>query len=394
MSRKSCSLFLLALFVVPGLAGTATSQTASRVYWTEWYSYNAEMCRIARADVDGSNVETILDGFVEPVGVKDLVIDSNAGKLYFANRSVGLIERSNLDGSARETVVEGVNPIGMDLDVPGGKIYWADYTYSNPRIRRADLDGTDVEDLASATAGCSLEGIVLDLAARHVYFAERMTQHIKRCNMDGGGTVLILACWEGVGHPRGLALANGRIYWASDVSIYSATLAGDDVQPLVTDLPDKPYMLELDAEAGKLYWVTGSSYGNGLVQRINLNGTGLETLVEGLYGGFGAAIEIGGAVPVADRTPTVVTLASSPNPFNPRTRLAYYLPSAGPTRLIVCDPRGRLVRTLVDAAQAAGDHAVVWDGRDDRGRSQSSGVYFAQLHACGLVASQKMVLMK
>jgi flagellar hook assembly protein FlgD len=35
--------------------------------------------------------------------------------------------------------------------------------------------------------------------------------------------------------------------------------------------------------------------------------------------------------------------------------------------LVVYDVLGRRVRTLVDARMKAGDHDVVWDGRDDAG---------------------------
>ena len=389
MSRRITSLAVL--LVGLGSMGITSAQTATRFYWTEWYSYNPDLSRIARANVDGTDVETLLDGFNDGTGVKDLVVDGDAGKLYFANRTVGLIERTNLDGTGRETVLTDAHPSGLALDVDGGKIYWADYTYSDPRIRRADLDGTNVETLVSASDGCQLEGIVLDLAAGHIYWAERMTQHIKRANLDGSGVTLILACWEGIGHPWGLALAGGRIYWASDESIFSANLAGEDVQTLVSDLPDSPRSLEMDAAAGQLYWVTGGMYG-GLVQRINLDGTGLETLMEGLYYGYGLALEFGGAVAAPDVRPPVVRLDNHPNPFNPRTELVYNLPTTTHVRLTVFDPRGRRVRTLVDGVQAAGTQAVVWDGRDERGRDQASGVYFTRLQVGELTTSHKMLL--
>ena len=367
-SRLVCLLLATAVLFVA--VGSAPAQVASKVYWTEWQSYNDALSRIARADVDGSNVETVLDGFSDGTGCKDLVIDSDAGKLYFANRSDGLIERSNLDGSDRETVVEGVNPIGLALDLAESMIYWSDYTYNDPCIRRANFDGTNVQTLGDAATGCSLEGIALDLSARHVYFAERMTQHIKRCNMDGGGVVLILACWEGIGHPRGLALANGRIYWSSDENIYSATLSGDDVQPLVTDLPDDPYSLEYDAQEGQLYWVTGGSYG-GMIQRINIDGSGLQTLVEGLYWGYGLALELGGVVAVPDAMPAIVVeYGAWPNPFNPRVTVSFTLTAATGVRLDVYDLQGRRLVTLTEGNLPAGTHQRTWDAS-----GLSSGLY-------------------
>jgi hypothetical protein len=67
--------------------------------------------------------------------------------------------------------------------------------------------------------------------------------------------------------------------------------------------------------------------------------------------------------------------APAPNPFNPSTLLRFHLPEPGRVSLTVYDPRGRRVRTLVTGPRAAGDFDASWDGRDDRGRAQSGGVY-------------------
>jgi hypothetical protein len=68
-----------------------------------------------------------------------------------------------------------------------------------------------------------------------------------------------------------------------------------------------------------------------------------------------------------------------PNPFNPTTLVTFVLPEPGDTRFEIYDVRGRLVRTLVDGTLGVGPHQVPWDGRDDRGLSQASGVYFGKL---------------
>ncbi len=118
--------YLVLLFVL--LATGAVAGTTSHVYWTEWDYYSLTNSRIVRADAVGAGATTVLDGFREGVGVKDLLIDSEGQKLYFANRSAGLIELCNFDGTARDTVVSGINPIGLALDIAAGKIYWTDYT--------------------------------------------------------------------------------------------------------------------------------------------------------------------------------------------------------------------------------------------------------------------------
>ena len=61
--------------------------------------------------------------------------------------------------------------------------------------------------------------------------------------------------------------------------------------------------------------------------------------------------------------------AGAPNPFNPKTTIRYSLPQPTRVTLAIYDQRGRLLRTLVDAAQSAGEQSVDWDGQDSRGRS-------------------------
>jgi hypothetical protein len=87
---------------------------------------------------------------------------------------------------------------------------------------------------------------------------------------------------------------------------------------------------------------------------------------------------------------------NTPNPFNPRTVIRYWIESSGPVRLNVYDVRGRLVRTLVDAEQNGRTvpYSVVWDGRDNAGEAVASGVYFYQLVAPGFVETRKMILLK
>ncbi len=389
-TRIMISMFLLTTLI---LAAGAAADTATRVYWTEWNSYNADESRIARANLDGSGEETLFSGFVDGVGVKDLAIDQDAGKLYFANRSVGLIERANLDGSGRETVVTDANAIGLAIDTVGGKLYWADYTYSDPTIRRADLDGANEQELHSCNQGCSLEGIVLDPANGFIYWAERMTQNIYRGYMDGGWHARILHCADGIGHPHGLVLHGGRLYWGTDDALMSATELGDDVQTVIGDLPGDPQMMELDAEAGRIYWTMNSYEGN-MVQSVALNGSGLQTHLTDLRMTFGLALEMGEAVPVPDLALAALQLTCHPNPFNPTTTLSFELPAAALVRLEIHNLDGSLVELLVDGWRSAGRHSAAWDGRDRQGRAMPSGVYLGRVTAGGKGESQRLTLVR
>jgi len=83
-----------------------------------------------------------------------------------------------------------------------------------------------------------------------------------------------------------------------------------------------------------------------------------------------------------------------PNPFNPSTEIKFALESAGRVDLKVFEVGGRLVKTLVAGDLSAGEHRVLWDGRDQGGRLVGSGVYLYRLSAGGEVKSRTMVLIK
>jgi predicted outer membrane repeat protein len=90
-------------------------------------------------------------------------------------------------------------------------------------------------------------------------------------------------------------------------------------------------------------------------------------------------------------------LPAVPNPFNPATELRFELPAGGRAALALFDARGRRVRTLLDESLLpAGSFAIPWDGRDERGGSVASGVYFARLRVDGQAAgeSQRLALVR
>jgi agmatine deiminase len=83
-----------------------------------------------------------------------------------------------------------------------------------------------------------------------------------------------------------------------------------------------------------------------------------------------------------------------PNPFNPKTVLAYDLPQASNVTLVVHNAAGRKIATLVDRHVGAGGHTATWRGLDDDGQSVSSGVYFFTLTYGGESITRKGVLLK
>jgi len=88
-------------------------------------------------------------------------------------------------------------------------------------------------------------------------------------------------------------------------------------------------------------------------------------------------------------------LPATPNPFNPRTTIAFELPRTGRVELSVHDAAGRRVRALRRGVFVpAGRHSVTWDGRDDTGTAVASGVYHVRLEAGGRVEARRVTLSK
>ena len=68
-----------------------------------------------------------------------------------------------------------------------------------------------------------------------------------------------------------------------------------------------------------------------------------------------------------------------PNPFKSMTTISYSLYRSCNVSVAIFDIAGRRICTLVDATQPDGNQSVVWDGRDNRGYSVSSGIYYCRL---------------
>ena len=87
--------------------------------------------------------------------------------------------------------------------------------------------------------------------------------------------------------------------------------------------------------------------------------------------------------------------ANYPNPFNPSTTIAFNLPQSGRPVVTVYNLKGQMVKTLTNAEPyPAGEHSIVWDGRDQAGQPVSSGLYFCRLSFEGKSTVRKMVLAK
>ncbi|MFC1525414.1 carboxypeptidase regulatory-like domain-containing protein [Candidatus Latescibacterota bacterium] len=83
-----------------------------------------------------------------------------------------------------------------------------------------------------------------------------------------------------------------------------------------------------------------------------------------------------------------------PNPFNGQTAIGMRVPTQGHVELTLHNLLGQRVTTLVDGTLEAGEHIVMWDGRDHAGRRLASGVYVYRLRYGELAEVRKLVLVR
>lgn len=89
-----------------------------------------------------------------------------------------------------------------------------------------------------------------------------------------------------------------------------------------------------------------------------------------------------------------LTINNYPNPFNPETTISFNNPQTGKVSLSIYNIKGQLVKSLFDDEAIAGPHSVVWNGKDNRGKSVASGIYFAKIKTGARTQTKKMLLMK
>jgi hypothetical protein len=83
-----------------------------------------------------------------------------------------------------------------------------------------------------------------------------------------------------------------------------------------------------------------------------------------------------------------------PNPFNPETTISFTLQEADHVTVEIFNTRGQRVKTLVNEHREAGEHQLLWNGRDDSDREIASGIYFYRMKSGRYTSTKKMLMMK
>jgi len=83
-----------------------------------------------------------------------------------------------------------------------------------------------------------------------------------------------------------------------------------------------------------------------------------------------------------------------PNPFNNTVSFDYMVPYECEVEIAIYDIIGDKVRIIYDGIRGRGIHSEVWNGKDDKGRTVSSGIYLYRLKAYDYEETRKMTFLK
>lgn len=84
-----------------------------------------------------------------------------------------------------------------------------------------------------------------------------------------------------------------------------------------------------------------------------------------------------------------------PNPFNPETTISFSIPIDGKVDLSIYNIKGQKVKTLVHDELERGSHQVIWNSKDNTGKSVATGIYFYKMSVNSKDKSiKKMLLLK
>jgi len=231
--------------------GIAVDVEAGHIYWTNMGVPNLDDGSIERADLDGRNRRTIVPqgGTFTP---KQIHLEKDAGKLYWCDREGMRVMRANLDGSQVETLVETGRGeedrrdqrrwcVGITIDPKLGKIYWTQKGPDDAGLGRIFRANIDIPKGESPTNRSDIEvlfdhlpepiDLELDLENRILYWTDRgdppRGNTVNRVPIDTKAVpeIVITHLMEGIGIT--LDVPGNRMFVTDFAgSVYSADLDG------------------------------------------------------------------------------------------------------------------------------------------------------------------------
>jgi hypothetical protein len=232
--------------------GIAVDVAAGHIYWTNMGVPNLNDGSIERADLDGKNRKVI----VPPGGTftpKQLQLDKKNGKLYWCDREGMRVMRANLDGSQIETLVEAGRgdedrrdqtrwPVGITIDPERKQIYWTQKGPDNGERGRIFRAGIEIPKGETAANRSDIEvffdrlpepiDLELDLKNRVLYWTDRgdppRGNTVNRASIDAkpqAPQIVLTHLMEGIG--IALDVPHDRMFVTDFAgSVYSAKLDG------------------------------------------------------------------------------------------------------------------------------------------------------------------------
>jgi DNA-binding beta-propeller fold protein YncE len=197
-----------------GMRGVDVDRAGGKVYWTDVDNFV-----IRRANLNGTGQQDLVTmGLQFPAALR---LDLSAGKISWGDATTEAIQRSNLDGTGVATPFASVPFFrGLAIDSAHGFMYWTTSdTSTTGRIFRGNLNGTGAQVVVQASGNPFKPGnIALDAAGGKIYWTDPVAHFVRRANLDG--TIVQDLRGGAFANPtKGIALdlAGGVIYWGEDV---------------------------------------------------------------------------------------------------------------------------------------------------------------------------------
>ncbi|MBK7142411.1 MAG: T9SS type A sorting domain-containing protein [bacterium] len=191
-------------------------------------------------------------------------------------------------------------------------------------------------------------------------------------------------------YSRDLTVDGRTVKAGSSIEAYS--LSGTKIGSFRMQRDGQFGFMPVYSDAGLNENITGLKPGEKFTLRVNGEDVN-ETIV---WTTTGDRIELGRLTTATGGTlPGSFSLAQNyPNPFNPTTTISFSLPSKGTAKIEIYNVLGKLVAVPFNGSVEAGEHQVVWNGKNETGEAVASGVYFYRLTADNYTDTKKMMLLK
>jgi len=255
----------------------AVVESDKELYFIE---YNSPPRAIRKISLTSGSLAENVVSLSGKVGV-GMTYDEINKKIYycdFQNSDDGKIWRMDADGSNMQEIISGlIDPYGVTINHAEGRIYIVDDAY----ISRAYLDGSGYEREFIKIDGGDLRGVAYSTKVNRIYFIDYEAENLYVAKTDGTGVEKLIP--NVFGNYLFVDDVNEKMYFedrsGGKRSIMMANLDGSQVEKFADVPGTQVFGIAIDYSTNKLYWTERD---NGLIKRANLDGSAAETVLSGL----------------------------------------------------------------------------------------------------------------